>query len=106
MGGAPSKKSFFLKKKKKTPLKRAWSDLKGALSNKKRKKGTVLDKMNLNNLKKGKGPHGGGSLSGAKKRFSFDNMKKKLIRSDSPGRKEKEEKGTKEKELRGTKINR
>lgn len=71
MGGSSSKRSFpWQKKKKKSPLDKARSQLRGALPFQKRKKKSVmsLNKLNLDNLKKKERP--------SQKRFSLSADKK------------------------------
>lgn len=94
MGGSSSKTHFIWKKKKKSPLNKAWRQLKGVLPNKKRKKKIprALDKLNLDNLKKKKRPQRKFSLPTEKreftssKRVSLVNMRKES--TTSLGRKE------------------
>ncbi|KAL7404465.1 hypothetical protein ABVT39_015118 [Epinephelus coioides] len=95
MGGSSSKTHFIWKKKKKSPLNKAWRQLKGALPNKKRKKKKLpraLDKLKLDNLKKKKHPQRKFSLPTDKKEFtsskrvSLGNMRKES--TTSLGRKE------------------
>lgn len=99
MGGSSSKTSFFgKKKKKKSPLNKAWSELKGALPNKKskKKKKNILDKLNLDNLKREKHSQKRFSLPTDKKepislkRLSLGNLRKGSTPTASPGRKEKD----------------
>lgn len=90
MGGSSSKRTFFWQEKKKSPVRTAWSQLKGALPHKKRsrrRKKSVfsLDRLNLDNLKKEKHSQKRFSLPTDKKepvslkRFSLGNMKKESI---------------------------
>lgn len=101
MGGSSSKTSFFgkKKKKKKSPLNKAWGELKGALPNKKskkKKKKNILDKLNLDNLKREKHSQKRFSLPTDKKepislkRLSLGNLRKGSTPTASPGRKEKD----------------
>lgn len=102
MGGSSSKKTcIWQKKKKESPLDKAWSQLRGALPNKKRKKKSVLslNKLNLDNLKKEKHSQKRFSLSTDKKepislkRLSLGNTRKESVQAASPGRKEKDRGG-------------
>lgn len=87
MGGSSSKTHFIWKKKKKSPLKKAWRQLKGALPHKKRKKKIPLslDKLSLDNLKRKKRPQRKFSLPTDKKEFisskrlSLGNMRKENV---------------------------
>ncbi|CAJ1053879.1 hypothetical protein E3U43_008606 [Xyrichtys novacula] len=97
MGGSSSKKTFPWQRKKKSPLNKAWSSLKGALPSKKRKKKKkkgVLEKLNLDNLRKDKHSQKRFSLPTDKKepisqkRFSLGNIRKESIQKTSPGGKE------------------
>ncbi|TMS23300.1 hypothetical protein E3U43_008606 [Larimichthys crocea] len=99
MGGSSSKRTFLWQKKKKSPVEKAWCQLKGALPSKKRRKKSVLslDKLKLDNLKKEKHSQKRFSLSTDKKepislkRLSLGNIRKGSIQSHlSPGRNEKE----------------
>ena len=80
MGGSSSKESTFFwqkekkKKKKESPLNKAWSQLSGAVPNKRKKKKSIvsLDILNTDNLKKGK-------RSRWKKRLSLTADKKEPI---------------------------
>lgn len=83
MGGSSSKQTFFWQRRKKSPLKRAWTQLKGALPNQKRRKKSVLslDKLRLDNVRKGKNTKRRFSLSDKSeptllKRLSLGNTKK------------------------------
>lgn len=99
MGGSSSKQTFPWQKKKKSPLNKAWSQLRGALPNKKRKKksGLSLNKLNLNNQRKPSQKRF--SLSADKKeplslkRFSLGNIRKESIPPASSERKEKDDGG-------------
>lgn len=97
MGGSSSKRTFFWQKKKKSPLNKAWSHLKGALPNKKRrKKKGVLDKLNLDNLKREKHSQKRFSLPTEKKepvllkRFSLGNTRKESLQKTSQGGREQD----------------
>lgn len=93
MGGSPSKQTFFWQRRKKSPLKRAWTQLKGALPNQKRRRKSVLslDKLRLHNVRKGKNSKRRFSLSNKSeptllKRLSLGNIKKVSTEKLSPQR--------------------
>ncbi|KAK2817360.1 hypothetical protein Q5P01_025551 [Channa striata] len=86
MGGSSLKRIFFWQKKKKnSPLNRAWKHLRRALPNKKHKKKKKsilpLDKVNLNNLRK---------KQHSQKRSSLTTDKKELLKRLSLGNRRKE----------------
>lgn len=90
MGGSSSKGSFFWQKKKKSPVDKAWSQLRGALPNKKRtkkKKGI----LSLDKLKREKHSQKRFSLSTDKKeptplkRFSLGNARKESMQTADGG---------------------
>lgn len=93
MGASSSKRTFFWQKKK-SPVERAWSHLKGALPNKKSKRKRLLEKLKPGNLKENKFKKRF-SLTDKKepelfKRFSLGNIKK----GRGSGGKEEESKGS------------
>lgn len=98
MGGSSSKRSFFWQKKKKSPVKKAWSRLRGALPYKKHRKKSILslDKLKLDNLKREKHSQKRFSLPADKKeavslkRLSLGNIRKGSIQPASTGRKDKD----------------
>lgn len=98
MGGSSSKRTFFWQKKKKSPLSKAWSQLRGALPSKKRKRKSILslDKLKLDNLKREMHSQKRFSLPTDKKepislrRLSLGNMRKGPIQTASQGRKERD----------------
>lgn len=99
MGGSSSKRSFLSwPKKKKSPMRKAWSQLRGALPYKKRRKKSILslDKLKLDNLKREKNSQKRFSLPTDKKeaislkRLSLGNTRKGSIQTASPGRKERD----------------
>lgn len=84
MGGSSSKQTFFWQKKKKSPLNKAWCRLKRGLPSKKsKKKKSVLEKLNLNNLKKEQHSQKRFSLPMDKKeplkRFSLGNIRRESV---------------------------
>lgn len=87
MGGTSSKRTFFWQRKKKSPLNKAWSRLKRVLPSKKRKKKkkSVLEKLNLDNLRKEQHSQKRFSLPTDKKeplslkRFSLGNTRRESI---------------------------
>lgn len=94
MGASSSKRTFFWQKKK-SPVERAWSHLKGALPNKKSKRKRLLEKLKPGNLKENKFKKRC-SLTDKKepelfKRFSLGNLKKGVRGSEG---KEEERKGS------------
>lgn len=99
MGGSSSKSTFFWQKKK-SPLDKAWSQLRGALPNKKHRKKNILslDKLSLDNLRRGKHTQKKKRLSLTAdkkepislKRFSLGNTRKESVQSVSLGKKEKD----------------
>ncbi|CAK6972978.1 hypothetical protein EXN66_Car003624 [Scomber scombrus] len=116
MGGSSSKSTSFWqkenknkknnkknkkkkKKKEESPLDKAWSQLSGAVPNKRKRKSIVsLDKLNMDNLKRGKGSQWKKrlSLSADKKepislrKLSLGNTRKLSGQSLSLGKKEKD----------------
>ncbi len=98
MGGSSSKRSFFWQKKKTSPTKKAWSQLRRALRNKKHKRKSILslDKLKLDNLRREKHSLKRFSLPTDKKeatllkRLSLGNIRKGSIQTAPPGRKEKD----------------
>lgn len=91
MGGSSSKRTFFWRKKK-SPIKKAWSQVRGALPNKNRRKKSILslDKLKLHNRKREKHSKKRLSLSDKKepialKRLSLGNIKVS-IETAPPGR--------------------
>lgn len=97
MGASSSRRTFFWQKKK-SPVERAWSHLKGALPNKKSKRKRLLEKLKPGNLKENKFKKRF-SLTDKKepelfKKFSLGNIKKGVRGS---GGKEEESKGSRSK---------
>lgn len=101
MGGSSSKTTIFWpKKKKKSPLKKTWSQLKRVLPHKKRKKNALsLDKLSVKKSRKDKHSKKKQSLTANKKvptllkGLSMDYTKKETSQTGSPGRKEKDKGG-------------
>lgn len=95
MGGSSSKTTIFWPKKKKSPLKKTWSQLKRMLPHKKRKKNALsLDKLSVKKSRKDKHSKKKPSLTANKvptllKGLSMDYTKKETSQTGSPGRKEK-----------------
>eukprot|EP00064_Thunnus_orientalis_P012406 superscaffoldBa00001899_g12441 len=92
MGGSSSKSTFFWQKKKKSPLNKTWSQLRGALPNKRKKKNILsLDRLSLDSMRRKKKRKL--SLTADKKepislrRFSLGNTRKGSVRSVSLGKK-------------------
>ncbi len=91
MGGSSSKGSFFWQKKKKSPLDKAWSHLRGALPNKKHQKKKKKSILLLDKLKRKKHSQKRFSLSTDKKeptslkRFSLGNTRKESIQTVDGG---------------------
>lgn len=91
MGASSSKRTFFWQKKK-SPVERAWSHLKGALPNKKSKRKRLLEKLKPGNLKENK----------VKKKFSLTDKKEpELLKRFSLGNIKKGVRG-KEEESKGS----
>lgn len=102
MGASSSKRTFFWQKKKKSPVEKAWGQLRGALPSQKRKKKKKsilpLDKLKLDQLRKERHLKKRFSLSAKNepiipKRLSVGNLRKGSIK---PAGKEKDGRGLEE----------
>lgn len=92
MGGSSFKRILFWKKKKKSPLDRAWKQMRRALPNKKRKKKKTI--LSLDKLRKKKHSQKNASQTTDKKepglltRLSVGNLKKESTEAAPPTKKD------------------